>query len=1399
MGLKDTAASLIRRFADTLGKPAFSGTPFPDGGVKHPEQLTKELGGTGTFNFGGYIRQEDFNPEMDGQTAITNLDEMRRSDSQVHAALEVVKLPIRTATYEVAPSDPNDPEAVMIAKFVEWVLFTGMATSWDDVIRQALLMLDFGFMLFEKVWTVQEDGPYAGYITLHKLAPRPPKTIWQWFTDEDGGLLSIKQLTVKAGTYQFLDVPASKLVRFTYQQEGDNFMGISMLRSAYPHWLIKKNLYVIDAIRAQRYGVGIPRAKLAEGYRPTEDDKAAIATMLQGLSSHQHAYLIEPAQMTVDILVPQGTRGGVDIMSSVEHQNEQITRNILAQFLDMGGKAQGGSRALGASAMDFFLNAIESIAHQICDVLNKQLIKDLVDMNFETTKYPQLNTIGIKETDVGILAQAAAALTTAGLLTPDPATENTFRELLDLPEKPGTSLTAPPIGGLPPEALGTPATPATGAPMNAETSRTDELPAQAATAAPTPAEASTDVPMTATMTAAAAAKEAKEPDMVYTPPPGAAPSMVSIPAVSTVTQSLPAVPSNVPVVRTTFPSSGVADEEDHSRSRPFHEPSISLATKKAPVHCPQGTFWRTPTLREASILSLREMPRQLDIARSELRNMLLGVREEQVSRIASAAAHAPLGDMPKPPLVGKMASVIAKAMQETYDYGHGQVVRELRRQLKDGAVRFAAADKPVALASTIRPQQQLTASAKLSAQSASDKLMAQALAEALRLKRAGWEPDEIEDALHIHLGELSEADVTRLSNMEVNEAFSLGRVAASDEFKQSIEKAIYSAILDNNVCKVCEALDDKEFTVDSDEYRENTPPHPNCEGGDQCRCVWIYVLKSGVEDEDIGLRDRLALAEWDESQHPRDDDGKFTDGDGASGGGDKPAAPPHHERLKSEAEKGVDAVEALLPAAIDSADFSDVPISHWGDLSADVADKVYAGWIEDHEDDFYEAGDEAREEWLTNHEDLDPVNLFHATEESFITRATQEGMDIDPESLDFKTFGGEPLPELYLNALRKSDGSELTAAEKVTADKLFNDEVEVKRQEIEDKLRQSDAYMEAGDEAQHDAASTAWNNLDDDEKFEIAVKKGYADAAAAAPAHSEPDEWNWSDAAEDSQSYNQTRVIARALAQKRTEQLLRERGLANDPDPTHDISEQVESMAANVWEHWKESSTSDVGLALQLAAVKELGAVNRLTLEQEEAAAIGAMHAFTTENERAAIIAEAGKKGIASSNAAVIKQQEELGMARLQAYVRAQWETTQFVLQKSGTETVDAYRAIMLPGDLVEKAKAELIVKGQYEKYAKLSDIQLKRNGVASATLNRRVANDWNGVGDKPANAKRVVIRYALPREAVFSLPVYGQNMHSEQEVVVLGAASGIKWDAWQDFAPPITDDNRPLREGWPE
>jgi hypothetical protein len=81
----------------------------------------------------------------------------------------------------------------------------------------------------------------------------------------------------------------------------------------------------------------------------------------------------------------------------------------------------------------------------------------------------------------------------------------------------------------------------------------------------------------------------------------------------------------------------------------------------------------------------------------------------------------------------------------------------------------------------------------------------------------------------------------------------------------------------------------------------------------------------------------------------------------------------------------------------------------------------------------------------------------------------------------------------------------------------------------------------------------------------------------------------------------------------------------------------------------------------------------------------------------------------------------------------------------------------------------------------KLDDVNLKRNGAMSTSIDPDVSNEWNG------NVGRVVLRLSVPRTSVLSVPAYGQNEAREKEVVVTGNA-WRGWDAYYGKAPTFEE-----------
>jgi len=89
-----------------------------------------------------------------------------------------------------------------------------------------------------------------------------------------------------------VSIPAEKLLIFSYRREGDNYAGISVLRSAYKHWYIKDKLYKFDAVRHERQSVGIPVITLPDGASDT--DRTEALTIVTNIRSTEQTGIVLP-------------------------------------------------------------------------------------------------------------------------------------------------------------------------------------------------------------------------------------------------------------------------------------------------------------------------------------------------------------------------------------------------------------------------------------------------------------------------------------------------------------------------------------------------------------------------------------------------------------------------------------------------------------------------------------------------------------------------------------------------------------------------------------------------------------------------------------------------------------------------------------------------------------------------------------------------------------------------------------------------------------------------------------------------------------------------------------------------------------------------------------------------
>lgn len=396
--------------------------------AKEPPPMIDEIGATGTAIFSGQIFEVEYNPDLQGAKGLDIFEKMRKSDGQVKAGLLACTLPLLSAHWDILPGS-DSAEDVEIAAIIRENLFEGMTITWDNFLRQALLMLTFGFSVFEKVWELK-DGLYQW----RKLAPRQQKTITKWFTDPEGGLAGVEQQAFKQMQYITTPIPVTKLLVFTNELEGSNFTGVSLLRAAYKHWYYKNNLYAIDGIAAERHGVGL--ATFAYPKNTGTVGKEAIKNVGQRLQAHERAYVALPDDIKFAL---QGVAGQLhDIKGSIEHHDLQIVRSILAQFINLGS-TDVGSMALSKDQSGFFLMALRAVSRNFCESMNRYGIRQLVDYNWNIKgKYPKLTVSDLESFDLPSFSKAVTDFSNAGLLTADDDIEVEIRRLLKLPaSKPG--------------------------------------------------------------------------------------------------------------------------------------------------------------------------------------------------------------------------------------------------------------------------------------------------------------------------------------------------------------------------------------------------------------------------------------------------------------------------------------------------------------------------------------------------------------------------------------------------------------------------------------------------------------------------------------------------------------------------------------------------------------------------------------------------------------------------------------------------------------------------------------------------------------------------------------------------------------------------------------------------
>lgn len=348
-----------------------------------------------------------------------------------------------------------------LVRFSRWQWLERVA--WKGLLAQLLRAAPDGFSIVEiedanvpidrEAFPNHPGGGFAYVYT--RFHHRPASTITRWRQSKacPTHLESVTQQLLGSDTEDARDVeiPASRFIRLTFDQEGANFPGLAVLRSASMDFKNKVILTLVQMMLFDRAGAGVPSMELPEGSSPDEYRKAR--QILEAIRAHEKNWMTLLPGMKFDWNIPNASGIAEAIDAAIRRCNEGIFANVDAQFLSLGASGKGGgSHALAEVQKSTHQLGVETRADELLAPLNFgsdgwSPIKRSIAMNYgeeiAETLTPRAIVRNLPSRDISGRMKLAVEGTKVGMIRMSDSLEEWALDGLDAPPVDETSVRVP--------------------------------------------------------------------------------------------------------------------------------------------------------------------------------------------------------------------------------------------------------------------------------------------------------------------------------------------------------------------------------------------------------------------------------------------------------------------------------------------------------------------------------------------------------------------------------------------------------------------------------------------------------------------------------------------------------------------------------------------------------------------------------------------------------------------------------------------------------------------------------------------------------------------------------------------------------------------------------------------
>jgi len=402
-----------------------------------PQEISGEVAFADPYRLYSGGMGAPFNPsDIVGRKGLRVFDVIRR-DEQVKAATKFKKHAVMSSGWQVrSPKDQDDDWEVteLVRNNLE-----RMAGTLENALLNILTSVDYGFSVTEKVFEFAE-----GKVNLKALKTRRPHS-FNFKQDEHGNVTAL----IQDQTMKQVELPIAKFVIYTHDGEFGNPYGTSDLEATYRAWWTKNNTYKWLGMFLEKQGIP-PIFALYDSSKFRGQTLEELKSVLKRLQAATVGAIPRGSEKDSLEMWSPDFSGQVarTFIPALDRMDQDIARGVLMPgLMGLSPEAGVGSQARARVIFDVFMLVVEMLRQEITEtVMNEQVVRPLVDLNYTVEEYPRFELNAISDEKRLDLMEMWLKMIEKGAVETIPDDERHIRDTLEFPERDVTENPADPGG-----------------------------------------------------------------------------------------------------------------------------------------------------------------------------------------------------------------------------------------------------------------------------------------------------------------------------------------------------------------------------------------------------------------------------------------------------------------------------------------------------------------------------------------------------------------------------------------------------------------------------------------------------------------------------------------------------------------------------------------------------------------------------------------------------------------------------------------------------------------------------------------------------------------------------------------------------------------------------------------